>query len=86
MEDFFWKIQRYLNLRLCPSLLSLKQMISEWVNRFRHRSLFLIIKFHNIKLHHCDQIVNSVFLFFLVGNPNAWRLGRIDELDHETAV
>lgn len=37
-----------------------------------------------VKTYH--SIDGQHFLSLSVGNPNAWRLGRIDELDHETAV
>lgn len=30
--------------------------------------------------------VKIILLTFSAGDPNAWRLGRIEEADHETAV
>lgn len=45
-----------------------------------------ICKLNLIQGNSLELINFKNLLIFLVGDPNAWRLGRIEETDHETAV
>ena len=53
---------------------------------FRKRLWHIILHVFNVYICYITFFTNYIKNCFAAGDPNSWRLGRIDETDHETAV